>query len=466
MGATLTTLRKYTRAEVHDPAPLEKMAASVITHDGGNNSTAFMQDASYDFKDENDIVIGDVVFNVTKGGSIATISGFLSSGGSKANDKLVVGSIEGGSAQDYDDADIVELYDRHAQKGLDGMRFTNTEVEDALAQAQKLVAIRFGGVEKYNVHQDIKVMAKIDLVTLSGTFTVGEQVTGGDNSHGATVEYIGGDFLVVSRMITRVPMDGVSGTFQVGETVQGSTNAYTGVVKGVNANYLDLYRAAGEFDDDETLTGATSGATSLVNSADYGASLFVLGETLTGATSAATANVKSTYANNNFYVGQDMPTDLKHLINARWWDGSSWNYLARQSMLEYEQLHKSSGDPLGFLVWGQDQLSTDSSPTKKIWLWPNVGVYQYNELHLSYHAWDRTLTGDTTATEFEYMYERLLVLEAAKILAGGDADKGLHERLIVDITLLVHDVQGTDQEVTHVTQKIDWDYGHGPGELY
>jgi hypothetical protein len=203
-----------------------------------------------------------------------------------------------------------------------------------------------------------------------------------------------------------------------------------------------------------------------MNDTDYSPELFLADETLTGGTSTATANVKATYANNNFYLGQGMPTDLKHLINARWWDGSNWNYLARQSMLEYEQLHKSSGDPLGFLVWGQDQLSTDSSPTKKIWLWPNVGVYQYNELHLSYHAWDRTLTGDTTATEFEYMYERLLVLEAAKILAGGDADKGLHERLIVDITLLVHDVQGTDQEVTHVTQKIDWDYGHGPGELY
>jgi hypothetical protein len=169
---------------------------------------------------------------------------------------------------------------------------------------------------------------------------------------------------------------------------------------------------------------------------------------------------------NNFYVGQDMPTDLKHLINARWWDGSGWNYLSRQSMQEYNLLAKSSGDPLGFLVWGQDQLSTDTSPTKKIWMWPNNSIYQYNELHLFYHAWDRSLSADTTTTEFEYIHERLLVLEAAKILAGGDADKGLHERILVDITLLVADIEGKDQEVTHVSQVIDWDSGYGPGELF
>jgi hypothetical protein len=135
-------------------------------------------------------------------------------------------------------------------------------------------------------------------------------------------------------------------------------------------------------------------------------------------------------------------------------------------MLEYEQLHKSSGDPLGFLVWGQDQSTIDSSPAKKIWLWPNNSNYQYNELHLSYYAWDRTLTADTVTTEFQFQHERLLVLEAAKILAGGDADKGLHERLLVDVTLLVADIEGKDQGVNHVTQLIDWDQGYGPGELF
>jgi hypothetical protein len=240
-----------------------------------------------------------------------------------------------------------------------------------------------------------------------------------------------------------------------------------GIVQEVNAAYLDLYATSGTFADNETLTGQTAAATCLVNAASgYGASLFIKTETLTGSTSSATANVKSTYANNNFYVGQDMPTDLKYLVNARWWDGSSWNYLSRQSLMEYEMLHKSSGDALGYLVWGQDQLSTDATPTKKIWLWPNQGTYQYNELHLTYYAWDRSLTGDTITTEFEYMHERLLVLEAAKILAGGDSDKALHERLLVDITLLVADIEGKDQHTSHVTQVIDWDAGFGPGELF
>jgi hypothetical protein len=135
-------------------------------------------------------------------------------------------------------------------------------------------------------------------------------------------------------------------------------------------------------------------------------------------------------------------------------------------MLEYSLTYRSTGDPLGFLVWGQDQSTIDSTPTKKIWMWPNNSAVQYNELHLFYHAWDRTLAADTITTEFEFIHERLLVLEAAKILAGSDADKGLHERLLVDIVLLVADVEGKDQHVSHVSQVIDWDSGYGPGELF
>jgi hypothetical protein len=309
-------------------------------------------------------------------------------------------------------------------------------------------------------------MSKIDLTVQSGTFTVGEVVTGGDNSHTALVEYVGDTFLVVSTMKTKFAVTAVAGTIVTGEVMTGGTSGFTAIVDTDGTTYLICRNCPDAFTNGETLTGGTSGATVTMNDTDYSPELFITDETLTGGSSSATANVKSTYANNNFYVGQNMPTDLKFLINARWWDGSSWNYLSRQSMLEYELLHLSSGDPLGYLVWGQDQLSTDAAPKKKIWLWPNNSTYQYNELHLSYHAWDRTLSSDTTATEFEFIHERLLVLEAAKILAGGDADKGLHERLIVDIVLLVADVEGKDQHVSHVSQVINWDSGYGPGELF
>lgn len=464
MGATLSTLRKYVRAEVHDPAPTQKMSSSTLTHDGGNGA-AFFQDASFNF-DTQGIVVGDVIHNTTDGGSLATIQQITNGGAT--NDKLVVGSIEGGTDNDYDNDDVVKIYDRHAQKGLDGMRFTNTEVDDAITQAQKIVAIRFGGIEKYNVHQDIKVMSKVDLITLSGTFQIGETVTGGTNSHAATIEYVGDDFIVVSRFITRVPIDTVSGTFQVGETVTGGTNSYTGVVEEVNAAYLDLYAVSGTFDDNETLTGGTSAATCAVNSASgYSSAAFAAGETITGATSSATGNAKSASSMNNFYVGQDLPTDLKHLINARWWDGSDWNYLRRDSVFEYELKHKSSGDPLGYLVFGVEQLSTDTSPQKKLWLWPNNSTYQYNELHITYMAWDRTLSETTTVTDFDNTMERLLVLEAAKILAGGDAHDKLYARIVADIQMINDDIEGTENnEPKGVGQVIDWDTGYGPGELF
>jgi hypothetical protein len=411
-------------------------------------------------------VVGDVIYNTTDGGSLATIQQITNGGAT--NDKLVVGAIEGGTDNDYDNSDVVEIYDRHAQKGLDGMRFTNTEVEDALAQAQKVVALRFGGIEKYNLHQDIKVMTKIDLITTSGTFQVAETVTGGTNGHAATVEYVGDDFIVVSRFITRVNVDNVSGTFQVGEKVTGSTNSYTGIIEEVNAAYLDLYAVTGTFADNETLTGGTSAATCSVNEASgYSSAKFASGETLTGGTSSATGNAKAAYSRNNFYVGQDLPTDLKHLINARWWDGSSWNYLKRDNVFEYEMRPKSSGDPLGYLVFGVDQLSTDTTPAKKIWLWPNNSVHQYNELHITYMAWDRSLSGDTTVTDFDNTMERLLVLEAAKILAGGDGDEKMYVRILADIKMINEDITGTEKnEARGVTQVIDWDTGYGPGELF
>lgn len=450
MGATLATLRKYVRAEVNDPAP-ERLPDSSTTFTHDTTSQAYFQDSGENFYTTHGIRVGDVIINVTDGNSIAIIQQITNGGGT--NDRLVVGSIEGGTDNDYDNGDVIQIWNRHAQNGLDATRFIDSEVNDAITQAQKLVAIRFGGVEKFSMKEDIKVCCKADLVGTSGTFSAGEVVTGGTNSHAATVEYVGDDFLILRDFITRVPIDGVSGTFKVGELVTGATNSYTGIIEEVNAAYLDLYAVTGEFDDDEVITGGTTAAYASVNSASsYSSASFAANETITGGTSSATGILKSATSMNDFYVGQDLPTDLKHLIEARWWDGSQWHYLRKDTIQEQSVRAKVSGDPLSHAFFDD-----------KIWLWPNNSVKQYNEIHLFYMAWDNALSADTTTTTFDLIYERLLVLEAAKILAGTAQDENIYARVMADIKQMNEDIEGTfESETRNVGQFIDWDYPENP----
>ena len=456
MGATLATLRKYIRAEVGDHSPTEKLSTLSLIHDGAGNATAF-QDATHNFVALG-VIVGDVVRNVTDGGSIATIRAIEDGGAT--NDKLVVGSIEGGTDNDYDASDVVEIYDRHAQRGLGAEKWTDTEVEDGLAQAQKIVAIRFGGVEKYHIHGDIKVMSKIDLTVQSGTFTVGETVTGGDNGHTAVVEYVGDTFLIVSTMRTKFNVTAVAGTLETGEVITGGTSEETGILVTDGTTYLVCENHTSAFTNAETLTGGTSGATVTMNDTTYSPNLFVAGETLTGGTSSATANVKATYAANNICLGQDMPTDLKHLLVARWWDGSNWMPLIRDSIREFTSWAGVSGDPARAAVFGIDQLISDAAPNKKIWLWPSNANIQYNELHLFYMAWDRSLSSDTDTTNFDNRVERLIVLEGSKILAGGANEDELWQRIVGDITLTNADILTTgDNETDKVAEVVHWDYG-------
>lgn len=457
MGATLSTLRKYIRAEVNDPAPEEKLSTLTLTHDGGNGA-AFFQDQSHNFTTLG-VVVGDVVRNITDGGSLATIR--LIGDGGATNDKLTVGSIEGGTDNDYDNGDVVEIYTRHAQRGLDGTRWTDSEVEDALAQAQKIVAIRFGGVEKYDLKQDIKVMSKIDLTVQSGTHTVGETVTGGTNGHTAVVEYVGDTFLIVSTMRTKFNVTAVAGTLETGEVITGGTSGETGVLITDGTTYLVVENGGTTgFTNAETLTGGTSGATVTMNDSSYSPDLFIAGETLTGGTSSATANVKATYANNNVNIGFDMPTDLKHLIIAKWWDGSHWMPLFRDSIKQFVSRASVTGDPSRVTVFGVEQLSTDAAPNKKVWLWPSNSSKQYNELHLFYMAWDRALSADTDTTNFDNKVERLVVLEGAKILAGQVNEEELWKRIVGDIQMMNDDITGADDDETdRVTEEVNWDIG-------
>jgi hypothetical protein len=75
-------------------------------------------------------------------------------------------------------------------------------------------------------------------------------------------------------------------------------------------------------------------------------------------------------------------------------------------------------------------------------------------------AWDRSLSADTDTTDFDNKVERLIVLEAGKMLAGQVNEDELWQRLITEITLVNLDITGaTNDETNAVAQVINWDYG-------
>lgn len=66
---------------------------------------------------------------------------------------------------------------------------------------------------------------------------------------------------------SNILITGVSGTFQVGETITGGTSGSTAVITVVEANRLFLETINGDFQNAETITGGTSGATATTNGA-------------------------------------------------------------------------------------------------------------------------------------------------------------------------------------------------------
>ncbi len=411
MGAPLSTLRRYVRVEVDDPAPLRKPDATVsFQHDGGFNQTTSFQDSSEDFVALG-IVVGDVIFNLTDGGSIATIRAITSNIGT--NDVLEVDSIDGGNQNEFNPNDICYLYDRHAQKGLDGTRFTDAEVLDAINQAQKQVARKFGGVQKVDVHQDIKIQTKIAIDNVSGTFQVGETITGQTNNYTAVVEYEAEDFLIIE--------DQRDAAGNLDETAL--------------------------FEDNETLQGNTSGATCLLNEPD---------------TSGAVPPALQGYTPNNINVGQNLPTDLKNLEAAYYLENNDRLGLGKQYIQELMLYPKSTGHPIIQSTWSDDD---------KIWLWPNKGDdARFNILHLVYNAWPDDLAADSDTTDLDVKYERLLVLLSARILSGQMRDNDMYERIRLDLEEETDDVMSTrSSEPRSFRQEIKWDWyqeGSFWGEYY
>lgn len=446
MAYTLTNLRKYVRVEIDDVAATRKMSTYTLTHDGGNGA-AFFQDQSFNFVTEG-IIVGDVIYNTTDGGSLAVIRA-IGNGGA-TNDKLSVDSIDGGTDNDYDNGDVVQIWDRYAQKAFDGTRFTDTDIDDAITQAHSIVATRFGGVEASTYHYDIDACSKIDLVNISGTFSAGETITGGTNNHTAVVEYVGDNFLIVREHKAQIAVDGKTGTLVVGETVTGGTNSYTARVEAVNANDISVSDWTGTFADNEVLTGGTSGATYTVNEASgYNGGLIAANEAISGGTSSATANVKAAYTKGNFFCVADVPSNLKNIVSVRYWDGSTWQYLYLGYMNEWMEWTKStSGNPLGIARW-QD----------KLYIWPTNTVRKMEGLHIVYYKWPTIPSAATSSTDFQKYFDRVLVLESALILSRSMEDNDRTQGIMTEIARMNNDVfNREDDDTDQVRDAMWWDF--------
>lgn len=64
----------------------------------------------------------------------------------------------------------------------------------------------------------------------------------------------------------RLDIDGVSGTFVVGETITGGASTATAIIKEITSTYLKIVgRSSTNFNSDEQVAGGTSGATANVN---------------------------------------------------------------------------------------------------------------------------------------------------------------------------------------------------------
>jgi hypothetical protein len=209
----------------------------------------------------------------------------------------------------------------------------------------------------------------------------------------------------------------------VGEVVTGGTNEYTAIVQEVNATDIFVYDPTGEFEDDEVLTGASSGATVVVNEAtSYSSNLFILNETLTGGTSNATANVKAAYTVNNINLGQDIPTGMLKIDGIRWFTGSTWRILDVKHIDRILERTISTGDPRQVAIFADN-----------LWFWPNRSLRALKLVMINYFGLPSALSADVDTTELDTLFMHELELESAKILAGWDADTELRGRVDADL---------------------------------
>lgn len=94
---------------------------------------------------------------------------------------------------------------------------------------------------------------------LGKTYTLATE--GGKNKYGSPT-------MLAYLVLTKVNFDNLSGTFQVGDTITGGTSGATAFVQVVESAFLLVSNIIdGPFQDDEQITGSESGATADVNGA-------------------------------------------------------------------------------------------------------------------------------------------------------------------------------------------------------
>ena len=112
-------------------------------------------------------------------------------------------------------------YGINQSDGADGAQVSNGFVRASRSANIRFFdsTLRLSDSEIYSLYPLV-----LDLSSISGTFQVGETITGGTSGATATVQY----FWNSTRKF--VSLSGVSGTFQVGETITGGTSGATATV--------------------------------------------------------------------------------------------------------------------------------------------------------------------------------------------------------------------------------------------
>lgn len=115
-------------------------------------------------------------------------------------------------------------------------------------------------------------LARLRKANLADAATIRELVWLAHNDDAALLALInsyGGvnEATIITNGTTSVTYDNLVGTFTVGEIVEDSSTGATGVVVTDSGTVLVLNNVTGQFNDNDTISGATSAATADVNGA-------------------------------------------------------------------------------------------------------------------------------------------------------------------------------------------------------
>lgn len=102
-----------------------------------------------------------------------------------------------------------------------------------------------------------------------GVQSLGNQSASNLDASSTTIEddkYV--DLGYTDLFVTKITYNNLSGTFDLGETVTGGTSSATGKIAWRTSTYMELINVSGTFQAAETLTGGTSSATATSTAVD------------------------------------------------------------------------------------------------------------------------------------------------------------------------------------------------------